>query len=318
MAGQANATTPTGPPGSCAIGAPDDERLLDDVLGDDPEASEEAFRALVSRHGPMVLRVCRQVLGQEQDAEDVFQATFLVLARGASSIRNRRALGGWLHEIARRLAVRVKAGSARRRAMEMEAAEMSAGEYRSEGGWADLRPVIHEEVDRLPEVYRDAVVLCYLEGRTNEEAAALLRWPVGTVKGRLSRARALLRSRLGRRGVALAGLWMARISPEAAIAEVVPADLSGTTVRAVVTFAREGPDGLATAVSCRVRELVGHELGSATRPAPRAGTALLLVAVAAVLLLVGVAAASGGGDATYRGLLGFFDRPAHAACHRAR
>jgi RNA polymerase sigma factor (sigma-70 family) len=318
MAGRANRITATVLAGPHAVGAPDDERLLEDVLGDDPEAYEEAFRALVSRHGPMVLGVCRQVLGQEQDAEDVFQATFLVLARGASSIRDRRALGGWLHEVAHRLAVRVKTGSARRRVKEMEAAEMSAGGYRSEGARGDLRPVLHEEVNRLPEVYRNAVVLCYLEGRTNEEAAALLRWPVGTVKGRLSRARVLLRSRLARRGVALAtALLMARLSP-GAFAEVVPADLSGTTVRAAVAFAREGSDELATTVSCRVLELVAEELGSATRSAPRAGTALFLVAVA-VVLLGGVAAASVGGDTAYRSILGFFiDRPAHGACHRAR
>jgi RNA polymerase sigma factor (sigma-70 family) len=319
MAGRANRITATVLAGPHAVGAPDDERLLEDVLGDDPEAYEEAFRALVSRHGPMVLGVCRQVLGQEQDAEDVFQATFLVLARGASSIRDRRALGGWLHEVAHRLAVRVKTGSARRRVKEMEAAEMSAGEYRSEGTRGDLRPVLHEEVNRLPEVYRNAVVLCYLEGRTNEEAAALLRWPVGTVKGRLSRARVLLRSRLSRRGVALtAALLMARLSPEAVSAEVVPSDLSGTTVRAVVALAREGSDGLATSVSCRVLELVADEPGSATRSAPRAGIALFLVAIAAVLLGV-VAAASGGGDTAYRGILGLsIDRPAHGACHRAR
>src|SRR4051794_39322125 len=172
-----------------------DEQLLDRFLNQDDGGSEAAFRAIVVRHGPMVLGVCRHILDQVADAEDAFQATFLVLARKAGSIRDRRVLGRWLYEVAYRIAVRAKTNTARRRIHERQGAEMSAVAPgpRSDHAWCELRPVLHEEVNRLPEKYRTAVVLCYLEGRTNEEAAEMLRWPVGTVKGRLSRAREMLR-----------------------------------------------------------------------------------------------------------------------------
>jgi RNA polymerase sigma factor (sigma-70 family) len=325
MAGEANRVTAMRLAESHSVGTPDDEELLDRVLGCDPETYEEAFRTLISRHGPMVLGVCRQILGQEHDAEDVFQATFLVLARGAASIRDKRALGGWLHGVAYRLAVRVKTGAARRRVREKEAAKMLNEEDQSERAWGDLRPVLHEEVNRLPEAYRNAVVLCYLEGRTNEEAAALLRCPIGTVKGRLSRARVLLHSRLTRRGVALSAVFLiARPSPEAVFAEVVPSVLSGTTIRAVVAFARDGSARLADTVPFQVQELVAHDFGPTSRITPRARTALFLLflVTTAAILFGGVTAASGNGDVAYRRILGFFtDRPGArvpGACHGTR
>jgi RNA polymerase sigma factor (sigma-70 family) len=191
--------------GPCDLEELPDQELLNRFLAlDEPEA-EEAFQALVRRHGPMVLGVCRYILGQVHDAEDAFQATFLVLARKAGSIRDRQVLGRWLHRVAYRIAVGSKTDSDSRRAHERRAAERSAVPPGPEHDptRSVLRLVLHEEVDRLPATYRSAVVLCYLEGRTNGEAAALLDWPVGTVKRRLSRARELLRSRLTRRGLAL-------------------------------------------------------------------------------------------------------------------
>ena len=181
-----------------------DEQLLDLFLERKGSDAEAAFETLVRRHGPMVLGVCRHILDELHDAEDAFQATFLVLARKAGTIRDRRVLGRWLYEVAYRIAIRSKTHSARRRTHEREGAEMSAVAAGPEfdAAWIELRPVLHEEVNRLPEKYRTAVVLCYLEGRTNEEAAEMLQWPVGTVKGRLSRARDMLRSRLTRRGLA--------------------------------------------------------------------------------------------------------------------
>jgi RNA polymerase sigma factor (sigma-70 family) len=224
-----------------------DEQLLDRVLTLGESEAEEAFQALVRRHGPMVLGVCRHILGQVHDAEDAFQATFLVLARKAGTIRDRRVLGCWLYEVAYRIAVRAKTHAVRRRSRERQGAEVAAvapagdQDLAQDLAWAELRPVLHEEVNRLPEKYRSAVVLCYLEGRTNEEAAALLRWPVGTVKGRLSRARELLRSRLARRGLALsAAFLMARLAQGTAFAEEVPARLYGSTARHAVRAARGG------------------------------------------------------------------------------
>jgi RNA polymerase sigma factor (sigma-70 family) len=181
-----------------------DEELLDRFLGPDRTAAEDAFRALVRRHGPMVRGVCRRVLVQPHDAEDASQAAFLMLARKAGRIRDRRALGRWLCAVAYRIAVQTRTGSVRRRTHESQAAGVSAATRAPEHHTSRslLRLVVHEEVDRLPETYRSAVGLCYLEEFTNEEAARLLGLPVGTVKVRLARARELLRARLTRRGLA--------------------------------------------------------------------------------------------------------------------
>src|SRR5262249_51426242 len=163
---------------------------------------ETAFATLVERHGRLVLGVCRQVLRHEQDAEDAFQATFLVLARKADSLRRQESLGAWLYRVAVNITRTAKANDARRRACERQPAIMSTRHSAEEAPPGDWQPLLHEEVGRLPAKYRAPVVLCYLGGRTNEEAARQLGWPVGTVKGRLARARDLLRARLARRGLA--------------------------------------------------------------------------------------------------------------------
>src|SRR5262249_33878057 len=149
---------------------------------------ELAFAELVERHGPMVLRVCRGVLVDRHDAQDAFQATFLVLACRARSIRGRDSLGPWLHGVAHRVASKARVQAAQRRARELRAAE-SKRTSEPESGPRDLWPVLSEELARLPEKYRAPVVLCYLENLTHDEAAERLRWPVGTVRGRLARAR---------------------------------------------------------------------------------------------------------------------------------
>src|SRR3954454_3513196 len=224
-----------------------DEQLLDRFLDRDDDSSvsearaEAAFRAIVVRHGPMVLGVCRHVLNQQQDAEDAFQATFLVLARKAGSIRDRRVLARWLYEVAYRIAMRARTNGVRRRTHERQGGEMAATVTIDNHGWIELRPVLHEEVNRLPEKYRMPVILCYLEGKTNEEVAELLQWPVGTVKGRLSRARDILRSRLTRRGLALsAALLVTALSNGTVIADVVPTRLVDETVAGALSItARE-------------------------------------------------------------------------------
>ena len=164
-------------------------------------AGSAPFAILVERHGPMVLRTCRDVLGDPDDARDAFQATFLVLVRKADSIRGRDSLASWLHGVALRVAAHARADAARRRRHERRAGEIARLSVAVEGP-DDLGPRIREEVGRLPDRYREPVVLCYLEGQTCEDAARILRWPVGTVKSRLARARERLRRRLSRFGPA--------------------------------------------------------------------------------------------------------------------
>src|SRR5262245_27405760 len=157
---------------------------------------EAAFARLVERHGPLVLGVCRRVLQNHHDAEDAFQATFLVLARQARHIRRRGALASWLYKVAYRLAVKLRASSERRRQLECQpppARQKSADDLIT---WGDLRMVLDEELDRLPEKYRGPLLLCCLAGQTREEAAEQLGWTLGTLKMRLERGRQLLRARL--------------------------------------------------------------------------------------------------------------------------
>jgi len=177
-----------------------DGQLLERFATDRGEGAELAFAALVERHGPMVLRVCRGVLGDAHDAQDAFQATFLVLVRRARGLWVRDSLGPWLHQVAHRTATCARSNIARRRRHEREAAGIPREDRPRPAD--DLARLLHEEVDRLPGRYRAAVVLCDLEGRTHEQAARHLGWPVGTVKSRLTRGRDRLRDRLTRRGLA--------------------------------------------------------------------------------------------------------------------
>jgi RNA polymerase sigma factor (sigma-70 family) len=222
------------------IGGVPDGHFLDRFVD---TRDELAFATLVERHGPMVLRVCRGVLGDVHDAEDAFQATFLVLARKARSIRKQASVGPWLHGVAHRISARMKGHAARRRLLNRRVVEQSDSQSSQTLDptwmWAEL----HEEVNRLPERYRAPVVLCYLEGLTNEEAAFRLRWPVGTVKVRLHRAREKLQVRLTRRGLAPAvGLLGVTSTADAKI--LVPPKLIELTVRAASSRA---PIGVVTA-----------------------------------------------------------------------
>jgi RNA polymerase sigma factor (sigma-70 family) len=178
-----------------------DEQLIDQFLTGQKEDSESAFETLLKRHGPMVFGVCRHVLRRDQDAEDAFQATFLVLARKAGTIHNREILGCWLYEVAYRTAIRARERHARStpRMEIQEVAESHSGPENA-ASRNELRLLRRAEVDGLPAKYRSLVLHTYMEGKSNELVARLLRCPVGTVKGRLSQARDLLRARLSRRG----------------------------------------------------------------------------------------------------------------------
>jgi RNA polymerase sigma factor (sigma-70 family) len=197
---------------------------------------KEAFAELVRRYGPMVFGVCRRLVRSEQDAEDAFQATFVVLARKADSIRQPEALSGWLYGVACRLATRLRRATAKRQAREVPLVTppvaVSAQEHPSD----DIAPVLHEEISQLPEHYRLPVVLCYLHGKTNEEAARVLGCAPGTVFSRLARARERLRDRLKRRGLPISmGLLVAALTalPEQTPAAVPPELLSATVENAV-------------------------------------------------------------------------------------
>ena len=183
------------------IGEQTDRQLLQLFADRDPMAAELAFTVLVRRHGPMVFRACRAILRDPHAAEDAFQATFLVLARKAGGLWVRGSLGPWLLSVARRVAYCARTDASRQRAHERTAAERAAPAT-VDPGWDDRDAILHEELVRLPEKYRTAVVLCDLEGLTQEQAARQLGWPDGTVRSRLARGRERLRERLTRRGMA--------------------------------------------------------------------------------------------------------------------
>jgi RNA polymerase sigma factor (sigma-70 family) len=179
---------------------PTDEQLIEQFLAADQEELQVAFARIVVRHGPSVMRICRQVLKQEQDAEDVFQATFLTLSRRASDIRDRRMLRSWLREVAYRKALRLRAQVVRRRMLPAPAGrQLILGAAESQATNNELRMILQSELDRMPEKFRTLVIHCYLEEKSNEEVARILGFPVGTVKGRLWRAREMLRERLLKR-----------------------------------------------------------------------------------------------------------------------
>jgi len=212
-----------------AAGGLSDGELLARFVDRAGEPAELAFTVLVERHGPMVLRVCRSVLRDEHDAQDAFQATFLVLARRAASIQKRNSAASWLHGVALRVASSARASSARRRVHERQAAA-TRSTIASEEDVLIPTGVLHEELDRLPERYGVVLVLCHLEGASCEEAARRLNWPVGTVKSRLARGRERLRARLTRRGVApsvVAGLELT--VKEAPVVTLIEATVSSAT-----------------------------------------------------------------------------------------
>ena len=187
---------------------------------------EAAFEALVARHGPMVLGVCGRLLRDPADVEDAFQATFLVLVRRAAGLRDGERLGPWLFGVATRVAKRLR--SRRRLAGEFDFEPPAPGE--GDPDLDEIRRVLDEELTRLPEKYRSPLVLCYLEGLTHDQAAERLKWPVGTVRGRMARGRDLLRGRLVRRGLApTAAVLTTALSADAR--SVVPPPLAASTVR---------------------------------------------------------------------------------------
>jgi RNA polymerase sigma factor (sigma-70 family) len=247
---------------------------------------DAAFAELVRRHGPMVLGVCQRLLGNVHDAEDAFQATFLVLVRRASSIRCRDAVGSWLHNVAYRTALEAKASIVRRRANEKQVHDMPHPATKPEAAWPELQPLLDQELSRLPARYRVPFVLCDLEGRTRKEVARQLRIPEGTLSSRLATARKRLADRLRRRGVSLsAAAFAAAFSHQVAVA--MPTSLVVSTVQAAKLLA--AGQGVAGVLSAQVAALTEGVLQAMTTTK---------LQMAAVLIFAGVAA-SGVAGLTY-------------------
>jgi RNA polymerase sigma factor (sigma-70 family) len=232
-----------------------DARLLHRFVIDRDAA---AFEAIVDRHGPPVLAVCRRYLKDPADVEDAFQATFLVLVRKASGLRDGDALSSWLYGVAYRVAVRARSDALKRRAREGGPEGLQDAPAGPSRPADDAPEILDGELARLPDKYRTPLVLCYLEGRTHDQAAAELGWPVGTVRSRMAKGRSLLRERLARRGVD-APACLAAVRAQVASIPTVPSSLVAATASAAVRFAGL-PAGLAW---------LGASPSSSTWPAAR-------------------------------------------------
>jgi RNA polymerase sigma factor (sigma-70 family) len=233
-----------------------DGDLLESFVASGDQA---AFSVLMQRHGPMVYGVCKRVLSDLHAAEDAFQATFMVLVRRASAIGKRQHLGGWLHAVAQRISLKARAQAAARRDKERREASMATTDVLDEVTWRELRTILDEEIGQLPEKYRVPIVLCYLEGKTQEQAAKELGWPKTTVKRRVGRARELLHKQLVRHGINLTAGALAMALGEKALASPVPAMLAINTVKAATTIAA-GKAMAAGCVSARAAALTEEAL----------------------------------------------------------
>jgi RNA polymerase sigma factor (sigma-70 family) len=232
------------------------ERLKDEQLleGFVVHRDEGAFAALVKRHGPMILGICRRVLSNHHDAEDALQATFLVLVRKAASIRKRELLANWLYGVAYRTALQARKVSARRTAKERQVGEMARNQATEDDAMRELLPVLDQELSRLPDMFRVAIILCDLEGKTRKEAARQVRIPEATLSTRLARARAMLAKRLARHGKSLSsGALVVGITQDTASASV-PSSLVISIVKAAALYAA-GNKVTAGAISAEVAAL---------------------------------------------------------------
>ncbi len=264
-------------------GALTDAELLRRYCTDRDEA---AFEALLWRHAAMVLGVCRRTLRGEADAEDAFQATFLAFARSAGSVRRSESVGGWLHRVAHRVARKARARAARRAGVPLPELAQCGADPAAQAVGRDLRSCLDEEIGRLPAHERTPFVLCYIQGRTNAEAARELGLAPGTIATRLAAARQRLRARLGRRGLALTAGLACLSAGQAASARPAPAQLVRTTTRAAHAFAHGTASEAVSAPVLRLARGVLRELwltrcGAAAAALAAVGLIVLAVATAA-------------------------------------
>jgi RNA polymerase sigma factor (sigma-70 family) len=253
-----------------------DAQLLDDYIGHRDGA---ALAALVRRHGPMVWGVCRRVVCDYHDAEDAFQATFLVLARKAASIASKELFSNWLYGVAHQTALKARASAARRKRRERQVTQMPEPAVAEQDLWRDLQPLLDDELSRLPAKYRVVIVLCDLEGKTRKEAARLLGCPEGTVAGRLARARVMLAKRLAQRGVALSGGALAAVLSQNVASGGVPASVVSFTLKAASLFGA-GQAAATGVISVNVAALTEGVLKTMFLSKLKIGAALLLMLAA--------------------------------------
>jgi RNA polymerase sigma factor (sigma-70 family) len=275
------------------------------------EHDQTAFTTLMQRHGPLVLSVCRRILTDAQDVEDAFQATFVVLVRRASGLRKEGSLASWLYGVAYRVALKSRSSAVRRKQREQQADAMAQTEVPQDSypepepdrqaSWRELRGVLDDEVNRLPEKYRAPLVLCYLEGKTNEQAAQELGWPIGSMSCRLAKARDLLRDRLTGRGVALsASALTVGLGSQAANA-AVPVNLADATLNsAMLLAAGKAASGVVSAQVAMLADGVLHSMMAARLK--------FTLAVCLSLVLVG-----SGGALAYRSFASEKPAPTDAA-----
>jgi RNA polymerase sigma factor (sigma-70 family) len=258
-----------------------DAQLLGAFLSHRDQA---AFEALMRRHGPMVMGVCLRILPTGHDAEDAFQATFLVLVRKAASIASRELLANWLYGVACNTARRAKASIIRRQKREQQVTEMPEPEAEQHDLWQDLAPVLDQELGRLPDKYRAPIVLCDLEGKTRKEAAQQLGCPEGTVAGRLARARALLAERLARHGITVSGAVLAAVLSQRAASACVPISVVSSASRAAILYA----------AGQQAAGLVSAQVATLTEGVLKAMFLARLKMTLTILLVVGAVAFGGG------------------------
>jgi RNA polymerase sigma factor (sigma-70 family) len=268
-----------------ALGSWTDSQLVERFLAGQEE-SEAAFRVLIQRHGPMVLGICRRILGDEHAAEDAFQATFLILVKKAGGLRDRGLLTSWLYGVAMKVSHKERARGARRRDVERSAAEQ-APRIATGPEPGDLQSVIDEEIRRLPERYRVPLVLCHVEGLRHEEVARRLGCPVGTVESRLSRAREQLRTRLARRGLAPTGSAIAALLRPPGAGWIRPALVESTLSAATRSLGREVTRWAAA------RALIGRAARTVTGASilARSAVAGMVIALGVSTVGLGLAAA---------------------------
>jgi RNA polymerase sigma factor (sigma-70 family) len=240
---------------------------------------EAALAALVRRHGPMVWGVCRRVLRNDHDAEDAFQATFLVLVRKAASIASPDLLANWLYGVAHQTALKARAMTGKRGARERQVTEMPEPAVTEQDRWDDLQPLLDQELSRLPDRYRVAIILCDLEGKTRKEAARQLGVPEGTLAARVARGRVMLAKRLTRHGVTLSGGALAVVLAETVACAGVLTSVVSSTIKAASLFAAGKAAGV---ISVKVAALTEGVLRAMFTSKLKSVTAALLATVAMV------------------------------------
>jgi RNA polymerase sigma factor (sigma-70 family) len=262
-----------------------DRQLLEDFVS---RGDSAALATLVYRHGPMVWGVCRRVLSNHHDAEDAFQATFLVLVRRAASIASRELIANWLYGVAHRTALKARASSAKRKTRESQVTEMPERAVPQQDLWKDLQPLLDHELSRLPDKYRSVIVLCDLEGKTRKEAARQLKLPEGTVGSRLARSRARLAKRLTRHGLLVSGGLLASILSQHMASAAMPSSVVACTMKTAVVFMTgKTADLLSTRVSTLAERVLKSML-------------LVKLKITMTMLVIATAAGVGVGGQIYR------------------